>query len=171
MLASNFRISTRDVDAVAEDQQTIDRLAEIVAQRRDWPTDWLNDGVRTYLSPRVDGVGAHHSLFRAYPSDSKVGLRVFVPSAAYMLAMKLIAMRLDAFGGKSDLDDILSLWEIVGLKTPEEALAFVSDFYPEARVSGRTVLGLRELWRHKQEHERRDPHAPPRYLGRGRNKT
>ena len=43
MLASNFRITTQDVDAVAEaDQGLIDRLAATVALRRGWPADWLN---------------------------------------------------------------------------------------------------------------------------------
>ncbi len=51
MLASNFRVATQDVDAVAEGgQDTIARLAEEIARTRNWPSDWLNDGVRTYLS-------------------------------------------------------------------------------------------------------------------------
>ena len=81
MLASNFRVATQGVDAVAEgDQGTVTRLAEEVARARNWPRDWLNDGVRTYLSPNVDGLQAHHVLFRAYPAEQEPGLRVFVPT-------------------------------------------------------------------------------------------
>jgi hypothetical protein len=66
MLASNFRIATQDVDAVVEgDQGTLDRLADAIARTRNWPRDWLNDGVRTYLSPNVNGLQEHHALFRA----------------------------------------------------------------------------------------------------------
>jgi hypothetical protein len=55
MLVSNFRIATADVDAVAaEDQGFLDNAAQTIAARRGWPRDWLNDGVRTYLSPHVD---------------------------------------------------------------------------------------------------------------------
>src|SRR5215467_1346312 len=50
MLASNFRITTQDVDAVADtDQGLVNRLAQEIGAERGWPQDWLNDGVRTYL--------------------------------------------------------------------------------------------------------------------------
>jgi hypothetical protein len=167
MLASNFRDTTRDVDAVVSaDQSLIDRLARIVAARRGWPADWLNDGVRTYLSPNVEGVREHHQLFRSYPSEQEPGLRVFVPTAEYILAMKLMAMRLDEAAGKSDLDDIINLLDVVEITTPEAATEFAAEFYPEARISARLLLGLQELWRLK--HQREKPDEPPAYLGRSR---
>jgi hypothetical protein len=53
-LVSNFRVGSEDVDAVAiVDQDFIDRAARTVAGRHGWPRDWINDGVRTYLSPAV----------------------------------------------------------------------------------------------------------------------
>jgi hypothetical protein len=79
MLVSNFRVATADVDAVtAIDQRFLDTAAQTVAARRGWPRDWLNDGVRTYLSPQVEGF-AQHTLFRTYPNEQTPGLRVFVP--------------------------------------------------------------------------------------------
>lgn len=167
MLASNFRVSTEDIDAVAAyDQDVIDRLGAIVAKRRGWAADWLNDGVRAYLSPNVDGLTAGHHLFRTYPSEQQPGVRIFVPTAEYILAMKLMAMRIDETTGKSDLNDILNLIAVVGLKTPEETLTFVSHFYPEARISGRLQLGIRELWRTISGRTKDTADAPPRYLGR-----
>jgi hypothetical protein len=169
MLASNFRIATQDVGAVAEgDQGTVARLADEIARTRNWPRDWLNDGVRTSLSPNVDGLREHHTLFRAYPSEQEPGLRVFVPSPEYMLAMKLMAMRLDPTGHKSDLADILNLIDVVGLKTPEDVMDFAASFYPEAHISGRLRLGIRELWRVKDNPTQEGRHATPAYLGRGR---
>ena len=169
MLASNFRVATQDVDAVVEgDQSSVNRLAEKVAQSRGWAADWLNDGVRTYLSPNVDGLAEHHELLRAYPSEQAPGLRVFVPSPEYMLAMKLMAMRLDPAGGKSDLADIVNLMEVVGLKTPEETIDFAASFYPEAKISARLHLGIRELWRMRENLGQEGQHGAPRYLGRGR---
>ncbi|MDP2605611.1 MAG: hypothetical protein Q8S00_23965 [Deltaproteobacteria bacterium] len=169
MLASNFRVATQDVDAVVEgDQSTVNRLAEEVARRRGWAADWLNDGVRTYLSPNVEGLAEHHELFCAYPSEQDVGLRVFVPSPEYMLAMKLMAMRLDPAGGKSDLADIVNLMEVVGLNTPDETIDFAASFYPEAKISARLHLGIRELWRMRENLGQEGQHGAPRYLGRGR---
>ena len=172
MLASNFRIATQDVDAVAErDQETITRLAEEIARVHHWPQDWLNDGVRTYLSPQVDGIREQHTLWRTYPSEQEPGLRVFVPSPEYMLAMKLIAMRLDPVGGKSDKADILHLLDIVGITTLEAAIDFAASFYPEAKISARLRLGIRELWRSKDTHTQEGQHDTPSYLGRGRTSS
>jgi len=169
MLASNFRVATRDVDAVAEGgQETISRLAEDIARARNWPSDWLNDGVRIYLSPNVHGLLEHHTLLRAYPSEPEPGLRVFVPSAEYMLAMKLMAMRIDPASDKSDVADILNLIAIVGFTTPEEVIDFAASFYPEAKISARLHLGIREFWRIKDNLSQEGRHAAPTYLGRGR---
>jgi hypothetical protein len=171
MLASNFRVATRDVDAVVDEggQETIARLAQDIARARNWPSDWLNDGVRTYLSPQVNGIQEHHVLLRAYPSEQEPGLRVFVPSPEYMLAMKLMAMRIDPTGGKSDVADIINLINVVGLTTPEAVIDFAASFYPEAKISARLRLGIRELWRAKDSPTQEGRHATPSYLGRGRS--
>ncbi len=170
MLAANFRVSTQDVDAVVEgNQETIVRLAEDIARTRNWPSDWLNDGVRTYLSPQVNGIQEHHALLRAYPSEQEPGLRVFVPSPEYLLAMKLMAMRIDPAGDKSDVADILNLLDVVGFTTQEEVIDFAASFYPEAKISARLRLGIRELWRAKDNLTQEGRHATPSYLGRGRS--
>ncbi len=169
MLASNFRVTTQDVDGVVEgDPSTIERLAREVARKRGWPHDWLNDGVRTYLSPNVNGLKEHHALFCAYPSEQEPGLRVFVPTPEYMLAMKLMAFRIDPVAGKSDIVDIINLIEVIGLESADEALEFAAAFYPEARISGRLKLGIRELWRIKNSPTPEGKHDAPAYLGRGR---
>jgi hypothetical protein len=88
MLVSNFRMASEDVDAVAiGDQGFIDEAARVIAAREGWPADWLNDGVRTYLSPAVDAP-EDHALFATYPGETRPGLRVYVPSPEYMLAIK-----------------------------------------------------------------------------------
>jgi hypothetical protein len=166
MLVSNFRITTADVDAVAsEDQGFLDSAAATVASRRGWPRSWLNDGVRTYLSPHVEGF-AQHTLFRTYPNEEAPGLRVFVPTAEYMLAMKLMALRLDPGGGRNDLEDILNLMQVAGIKEKAEILRFAARFYPEARTSGRLALGVDHLWNEYSRRMERPDHEPPRYLGR-----
>lgn len=172
MLVSNFRVATQDVDAVVDEssQEWLAHLAEEMARARNWPRDWLNDGVRTYLSPQVCGVQEHHALLRAYPSEQEPGLRVFVPSPEYLLAMKLMAMRLDPAGEKSDVADILNLLAVVGLTTLEEVIDFASSSYPEAKISARLHLGLRELWRIK-DIPTKGRHATPSYLGRGRSSS
>lgn len=171
MLASNFRVATADVDAVVfPDQQPITELADIVAIERNWPRDWLNDGVRTYLSPEVDGLAEHHELFDAYPSQQQPGVRVFVPSPAYLLAMKLMAMRTDPAAGSHDLDDILNLIQVLGITSKDELLAFARSFYPSTRENVRARLHIEALWSHvRTSSAPKEPHEPPHYLGRRRN--
>ncbi len=170
MLASNFRVATADVDAVAlNDQSFIDQAAQSIAARHDWPPDWLNDGVRTYLSPLVDA-HEHHELLRTYPSEAEPGLRVFVPTAEYMLAMKLIAMRIDSASGEKDLEDILNLLDVTSIASKDEIVKFAASFYPEARVSGRLALAVDQLWQAYEKRAQERQHGePPRYLGRGRS--
>ncbi len=173
LLASNFRIATQDVDAVAvADQTLINRFATEIAATRGGPADWLNDGVRTYLSPNVDGLAQHHELFRSYPDDASPGLRVFVPAPGYLLAMKLMAMRIDTTTGQKDLPDILNLIDVVGVTQKNELMKFAQSFYPEARVSPQVILGIEALWRERAGRQKpsvqqpQDPDEPPRYLGR-----
>ena len=175
MLASNFRVSTRDVDAVADDegQRVIERLARKIAERRGWPPEWLNDQVFPFLSELVEGLGGdHHLLYRSYPSEHEPGLRVFVPTAEYLLAMKLMAMRIHDADGAKDREDICNLLAIVGLRTASQAIDFVAAFYPEARVSQKVASGIHELLAGDDIDRgaalERGVHAPPTYLGRGR---
>jgi hypothetical protein len=166
VLVSNFRLATRDVDAVAAvDQRFLDEAGALVAERHGWSKDWLNDGVRTYLSPRVEGF-QQHVLFRSYPNEASPGLRVFVPTAEYMLAMKLMALRIDPAAEAKDFDDIINLMQVVGLSRKEEILEFASRFYPDARISAKLRLSTDILWNaytNRRQATTDDP--PPRYLG------
>jgi hypothetical protein len=105
-------------------------------------------------------------LFATYPDEINPGLRVYVPTAEYMLAMKLMALRVDATDGK-DLDDVLNLLRIVGLQEKSALVEFAAQFYPEARISGKLRLGLDHVWQAYQAKFANDEHEPPRYLGRG----
>lgn len=171
VLASNFRIATQDVDAVTiGSHETTERYTAIVAARRSWPEDWLNDGVRTYLSPHAEPGQTHHTLFRSYPDEHAPGLRVFVPTARYMLAMKLMSMRIDDTHQSKDLSDILHLMTINDIKDKQDLLRLAAGFYPEARVSGKLVLGVEILWRTWRDRtpsliSDHSSDAPPRYPG------
>ena len=154
-LTSDFRRITRDV-AVDDDKEFLFEAARRVGGRLGLPDDWLNDGVRTFLAP--DDAQARR-LFGAYPDETGPGLRVFVPTPEYLLAMKLMAMRVDLASGGRDLDDLVSLIAVVGIGRKEELIDLAAGFYPEARISGKLVFGLDGIWREK---ERRDRDGRPR---------
>jgi hypothetical protein len=51
-----------------------------------------------------------------------------------------MALRLDPTGGRNDLEDILNLMQVVGMKDRADILEFAARFYPEARASVKLVL-------------------------------
>src|SRR5689334_6579135 len=52
MLAFSARLSTKDVDALFHPTRVIRELAQHVAREQHLPADWLNDGVKGFLSER-----------------------------------------------------------------------------------------------------------------------
>lgn len=146
MLSYDWRLATRDVDAVFENDRTIvRRLADVVANRRGWPKDWLNDGVKGFLSTR-DSCEGVKSLFGEFPSPDAPGLRVFVPRPEYMFAMKCRAMRLGGVGDNGDIDDIRNLALEIDVADAQEALTLVASFYPQALLPPKVRFGIEEIF-------------------------
>ena len=121
MLIYDWRKATKDVDSVFEaDRDRVRRLASEIAAERGWPADWLNDGVKGFLSSR-DNDGEAKLLFGEFPASEKPGLRLFVPTKEYLFAMKCRAMRIGGVEGEnSDVDDIRHLAAEIGISTIDE---------------------------------------------------
>jgi hypothetical protein len=139
MLASNFRFATEDVD-VSQLERPLPRwLAAVVheiAEKNRWQEDWFNDGVVFHLSSLADGA-LDHLEFGTFPRDgSSPGLAVSVPSAEYLLALKLKALWvLDPVRGEMERLDILNPMKVVGISTAEEAIALLSRYFPVSAAS------------------------------------
>jgi hypothetical protein len=85
-LVYGSREATKDVDAVFRQSEIAENLAARVARELSLPDDWLNDHVKQFL--------AEKEAKRELPqSEFGEGLRVSVPTAAYLLAIKLRACR------------------------------------------------------------------------------
>ncbi|MGY3449028.1 hypothetical protein [Bradyrhizobium sp. USDA 4353] len=139
MLASNFRFATEDVDVSALPSPLPPWLAETlhgIAQQNGWSNDWFNDGVTFHLSPLADQA-ADHLEFGTFPRDgSPPGLVVSVPSAEYMLALKLKAVRvLDPARGEAERLDILNLMKVVGITDADAAVALLARYFPASAAS------------------------------------
>lgn len=142
VIAWDSRVSTRDVDAVvAGDAEFVRKAAKLVAEEKGWPENWLNDGVKGFLSDHQE-----MSVYGAYPSIDYPGLRVYVPTAEYMLAMKCMAMRIGGAESDRDVDDIRFLVAECGLKKPEEAIAIVEKFYPKRVIQPKVAFGIEEIF-------------------------
>ena len=130
MLTYDWRLATRDVDAVFDaDRETVRRLAGAIAAERGWDPDWLNDGVKGFLS------GADREskrLFATYPSEDEAGLRVMLACPRYLFAMKCRAMRIGGVESNADLEDIRRLAAEIGISVGRGALSCV-PILPEPR--------------------------------------
>jgi hypothetical protein len=139
MLASNFRFATEDVDVSELEHPLPGWLAAVVdeiAKENGWLDDWFNDGVAFHLSPLADRA-LDHLEFGTFPRDGgPPGLAVSVPSAEYLLALKLKAARVtDPLRGETERLDILNLMQVVGISTVEDAIALLGRYFPVSAAS------------------------------------
>ena len=140
VLAFTARLATKDVDALFQPAQIIRDLARRIADEMHLPADWLNDGVKGFVSSR------HETTTGNLPQFPH--LRLTMPVPEYLLAMKCMAARI---GGTtedpSDVADIVFLVRHLKLKSAKDVLDLVVQYYPANRISVKTrylVEGLFE---------------------------
>jgi len=136
MLASNFRFATEDVDIADIGQQWPAWLSEVVgriADQNDWSTTWLNDAVTFHLCPLAQA-DRDLTAFGTFPRlGENVGLCVFVPTARYMLALKMKALRISDFEkGQQDMADVAHLLKVLELTKIEQAIEILAEFFPNS---------------------------------------
>ena len=140
VLAFNARISTKDVDALFQPTPLIRELARRIGEEQHLPSDWLNDGVKGFLSSRHETTSANLPQFP--------NLRLTMPVPEYLLAMKCMAARLGGTTGEpSDVPDIVFLVRHLQLKSARDVLDLVGQYYPANRITVKTqylVEGLFE---------------------------
>jgi hypothetical protein len=139
MLASNFRFATEDVDVSRLQQpwpEWLRTIIENLAQQNGWTEDWFNDGVVFHLSALADPA-EDHLEFGTFPrGPEEPGLMVYLPSARYLLALKLKAIRVnDPLRGEQERLDILNLMKVVGVSSAEEAIALWARYFPNSGAS------------------------------------
>src|ERR1700759_928687 len=139
MLASNFRFATEDVDVSELPRPLPDWLDKDVgqiAEKNRWRDDWFNDGVVFHLSSLADR-GTDHLEFGTFPRDNgKAGLVVSVPTAEYLLALKLKAFRImDPVRGEAERLDILNLMRVAGIARIQDAIALLGRYFPVSGAS------------------------------------
>ncbi|MCL2074184.1 MAG: DUF6036 family nucleotidyltransferase [Marinilabiliaceae bacterium] len=116
-LCFGARVSTRDIDAIFEPKMIIYDCVKNIAMKCGLPEDWLNDGVKGFLS--------RDATFKVYREMSN--LRIFVASPEYMLAMKCLSSRLDNL---DELEDIKFLVKYLELTSLEQVIEIITKYYP-----------------------------------------
>ncbi len=127
VLAFAARVSTRDVDAIFHPTAPIRDLARRIGEEQGLDADWLNDGVKGFISAR------HETTPGNLPQFPNLHLTMPVPE--YLLAMKCMASRLGgAVGESSDIPDIRFLIRHLQPKSAAEVLELVGRYYPANRI-------------------------------------
>lgn len=132
-LVHSARPSTRDVDALFLPARPVREAAARVAIRAGISADWLNDGVKGFLSERGE----------FSPFLDLDHLKIMVARPDYLLAMKCLSFRL---GEEShDEDDIRFLLRYLDISSYDLAVEVISRFYPRERFPQKTLYALGEL--------------------------
>ncbi len=125
------RGATRDIDASFEREAMAIRAAvQHIAKVEGLPDDWLNDGAKGFLySPPP------LTLWRRYP-----GLEVYVPALEFVLAMKIVAGRLQ------DLADAKELVRYVGITSPQTVLDILKRYIPKRYLTAAVQYRVEEIF-------------------------
>lgn len=140
VLAFTARLTTKDVDALFQPARLIRDCAQKIGEQQRLPPDWLNDGVKGFVSTRHETTAGNLPQFP--------NLRLTMPVPEYLLAMKCMAARIGGTTGEpSDVADITFLIRHLQLKTAKDVLDLVGQYYPANRIPVKTqylVEGLFE---------------------------
>ena len=141
-LVFDLRVMTRDVDAIVRGDPTFLREAAAqVAAEENWSPDWLNDGVKGFVS----GNEEMNPMDEFTAVEGEGGLRIFTPSPQYIFAMKCMSMRAEGLEGSHDISDIEVLADVAEIKGVDDALELVEAFYPADRIPAKVRFGVQEI--------------------------
>lgn len=129
-LVFKARPATKDVDAIFEPIKFIRRAISKIAERHNLRQDWLNLAVKMFV------VEHEKRIWFDFPH-----LKVFVPPADYLLAMKILAARADT----EDVSDIEFLLKELNLKELAKILEIVRNYYPHKTLKPETEFLLEEI--------------------------
>jgi len=131
-LCYKSREVTQDIDAIFEPKTVINKLIEQTADELSIPKNWLNDGVKGFLSEKAE--------FVDYIKLSN--LTINVASSEYMLAMKCLSARVD---NANEIEDIKYLIKHLNIRDYEQIEQTILKYYPVDRFLVKTKYLLQEV--------------------------
>ncbi len=129
-LAFKARPATKDVDAIFEPVKIIRGAINKISEKYNLNDGWLNFAVKIFVVEHAKNVLLDLS-----------NLKVYVPTADYLLAMKVLALRAESF----DANDVRFLIKHLNLKKVKDILEIVADYYPKKSVKPETKFLLEEI--------------------------
>ena len=132
VLVLKARPRTKDVDAIWEPKEVIHKLAVEIAEEHGINPDWLNDGVKGWISSIPE-----KKVFHKYSN-----LTIYHADLRYLLAMKCLAARPDAL----DREDVKTLVNALGITSVKDCLDILFKFYPQRLVEQKSIYFIEEIF-------------------------
>ncbi|HMS43508.1 MAG TPA: DUF6036 family nucleotidyltransferase [Pyrinomonadaceae bacterium] len=130
-LAFKARPATKDVDAIFEPVKTIRGAINKIADKYNLNEGWLNLAVKIFVVEHEKQILLDFS-----------NLKVFAPVPDYLLAMKVLALRAESF----DAEDVSFLIKHLNLKTTEDIISIIENYYPKKEIKPETIFQLEEIF-------------------------
>ena len=133
-LCLNAREQTKDIDEIFSPKNKIYEFIEEIAEEESVRTDWLNDGIKGFLSAN-DNV---------YLLENMSNLKIYAANPEYLLAMKVLSARTEE--DQHDMYDIKFLIDKLKLKNPDEVIDIVLKYFSENMLKPMTYWMLTEMF-------------------------
>ncbi len=132
-LAFSARSSTKDIDAIYEPKTEIGKIAQKIAKEKGLPESWLNDSVKGFMNENANRM--------KMPLINYSNLKVYSVMPEYLLAMKLMASRMDS---DTDKKDIIFLMKYLGIDTAEKVDRILDTAFKAEYVLPKTRYVIEE---------------------------
>jgi hypothetical protein len=132
-LAFSARSATKDIDAIYEPKSIINDIAVKIALQKGMPESWLNDSVKGFMNARAY---EKKMLLKNYSN-----LKLYSVMPEYLLAMKLMASRVDS---ETDIKDIIFLMKYLGIDTIEKANKVITEVFKPEHILPKTGYVIEE---------------------------
>ncbi len=132
-LVFSARSATKDIDAIYEPKSVINDIAAKIAFEKDLPKSWLNDSVKCFINSKAY---EKKMLLKIYSN-----LKIYSVIPEYLLAMKLMASRMES---ETDKKDIIFLMKYLGIDTVDKANKMIDSTFKSEFILPKTRYVIEE---------------------------
>jgi len=146
VLAYGARTFTKDIDAIYSNKEIVYKISKEIAEEMNLSEYWINDAAKSFIPLKKDD--------NSIVIIDEQNLKVMAASEEYMLAMKLLASRVE------DKPDIKFLLNKLNVKSAVDALYIVRDLYPDKLIQPKTQYILEEMFSQKLDNNQKHNTIP-----------
>jgi hypothetical protein len=132
-LMFSARSATKDIDAIYEPKSVINDIVAKIALEKEMPQSWLNDSIKGFMNEKAYEKKKHLKSFSH--------LKIYSVMPEYLLAMKLMASRMDS---ETDKKDIIFLMKKLSVDTGEKANQIIESAFNPKYILPKTRYVIEE---------------------------